>query len=692
MPFSYFVIHRESTRFRLLRLFAFGCLSVALCGPPLLAQSVSTPSGRPGGTLAGTSLQAPPADFDVQARSRQVMAHLSAVIRYYRASLTPIQKVGEPSDALYRDEAVSNAKQVANLAFLSGRGEATLLSAYAKRAGAPEQPSAEGEAEKLQAAQSRVAKRIEDLKTQQRAIADQLQHARGKAAQALRAEQGQVEGQLELSAAMSDALDKIVGMSDTRGQTGLAGDVDRLERTAPELTDSKTKVVPVTLESFSSASSAGVSSQAAVLFQLLSTRNAIDRSIADEEALHTQALDLRTPLTKIVRSLMQKGQELSQQQPVSPAATNAPGNAAGKVVGNAAGSTVGNAVTSTTNSTASPGQTREIFDSVTSTFKALSTAAVPLSQEIITLEQGRSNLIAWREAVQTEYLSVLRSLLLRMLVIAIALGVLLGVGEVWRRVTTRYVHDLRRRRQLLGMRKIVIGVLSALVVLFGFVTQFNSLATFAGFITAGLAVGLQTILLSVAAYFFIVGRYGVRVGDRITVAGVTGDVIEVGLVRFYVMELAGSGTELQSTGRVAVFSNAILFQAGTPLYKQLPGTEYAWHEMTAKLEATADYRKASAAVLASIEKVYDGYRSRIEQQQRSVEGWMNARIGAPIVESRLLLVENGLQLLVRFPVEIRKASGIDQQVTEAVLRLMQEDESVKQAVTGPPAIKAAVKG
>ena len=53
-----------------------------------------------------------------------------------------------------------------------------------------------------------------------------------------------------------------------------------------------------------------------------------------------------------------------------------------------------------------------------------------------------------------------------------------------------------------------------------------------------------------------------RVGDRITVAGVTGDVIEVGLVRFYMMELAGSGTELHSTGRVAVFANSILFQTG----------------------------------------------------------------------------------------------------------------------------------
>jgi hypothetical protein len=64
-------------------------------------------------------------------------------------------------------------------------------------------------------------------------------------------------------------------------------------------------------------------------------------------------------------------------------------------------------------------------------------------------------------------------------------------------------------------------------------------------------------------------------------------VFEVGLVRFYRMELAGSGIEMNPTGRVAVFSNAVLFQAGTPLYKQMPGTGYAWHELIVKLSDTA---------------------------------------------------------------------------------------------------------
>jgi small-conductance mechanosensitive channel len=254
------------------------------------------------------------------------------------------------------------------------------------------------------------------------------------------------------------------------------------------------------------------------------------------------------------------------------------------------------------------------------------------------------------------------------------------------------VHDVRRRRQLLVVRRLLVGFLTGLVLIFGFVTQFSSLATFAGFITAGIAVGLQTILLSVAAYFFIIGRFGIKVGDRISIGAVTGDVVEVGIVRFYVMEMAGSGTDLYATGRVAVFSNAVLFQAGTPLFKQMPGTQYAWHELTVKLSQDADYRAAVQEITKALQGVYDGYRDQVERQHRKLELWMDSGADLPGIQSNLLLVDGGLQFWVRFPVIIRQAAAVDEKMTEALLHLMASDPKVKAAVSGAPVIKAAVKG
>lgn len=652
------------------------------------AEAASPPKPK---LSAPVTLLPPPDSFNVTDRGHQVLSHLNAVVRFFRMAIAPIQKVGEPSDMLYRDQALAQATQVADLAFQSGRADAALIAAFerqtAPQAGAP----AEGEAQKLQTVRANVTQRLADLKAQLPQLEQQRNLAKPKQRAAIEQQREQVEGDIELYTAMSDSIKKIALTSDAGANGGLAGDIDRLQHSVPELAAGRAKTIASTpLENLSAARSAGVSSQAVVLIQLLGTRHSIDLWVNETDALHDQATALRTPMTQLVRSVISNGQALSRQ---AEAATAAPVSAPVS----APKSTQGTAAAAKAPAVSQPPiddvqAVRRRYDQVTATFNALSAALVPLTQEIITLEQSRANLLVWRAVVASEYQDVLQHLLLQVLAIALALGALLVLSKLWQRATLRYVHEARRRRQLMVTRRVVIYFLSGIILIFGFVTQFSSLATFAGFITAGIAVGLQTILLSVAAYFFIVGRYGVRVGDRITVVGVTGDVIEVGLVRFYMMELAGSGTELQPTGRIAVFANSVLFQSGTPLYRQMPGAEYAWHELSVTLSAKADYARASSSLSKLVEDIYSEYKQRIESQHLQVESWMDAPIPSPTVDSRMQLVEGGVQLYVRYPVELREASQTDQKVTHAVVTLMEQDAEVKEAISSPPIIRAIVKG
>ena len=168
-------------------------------------------------------------------------------------------------------------------------------------------------------------------------------------------------------------------------------------------------------------------------------------------------------------------------------------------------------------------------------------------------------------------------------------------------------------------------------------------------------------------------------------------MIEVGLVRFYMMELVGTGTELHSTGRVAVFANSVLFQTGTPIYKQMPGTEYAWHELIAKLNGNADVKAASEAILKAVNGVYATYSERIEGQHKQVENWMGTALPSPTVESRLQLADGGLQFAVLFPVQLNDAAATDQKIAEVLVAEMRAEGPLKAGVTELPAIKAAVK-
>jgi hypothetical protein len=513
---------------------------------------------------------------DVEARSQDILGHLNKVIQFYQLTRQPIQKAGEPNDVVYRDQATDLSTQVAQFAFQSAKAQAGLMAGLH---GSDTTTQDGSQQQKIQAAAANVESQISDLNHQVTALDQQIAVAKPKNLAALQAQKKQLQGALDLSNAMKEALGKIVGMAGAAGGSGLAGDIARLQSSVPDL-QSKNKTPASLLETIDSAQSSGITTQASVLIDLLGTRHDLSTLLYAEDNLHKQALSLRTPLLAVLRGLIQQGQELSQQAVRAGQGGPVPEN--------------------TGAASAAPATGQPTIQVITTQFKTLSGATVPLSQEIIVLEQSRANLLAWQTSVNQEYDEILHAILRRVIVILIALGIIVAGGEIWRRATNKYVQDLRRRRQFLIVRRVVVGFLSVIVILFGFVTQFNSLATFAGFITAGIAVGLQTILLSVAAYFFIIGRYGIKVGDRITIAAVTGDVIDVGLVRFYMMELAGTGSELNPTGRVAVFSNAVLFQAGTPLYKQIPGTRFAWHELTLKLTDGANYKLISVAVVGAI--------------------------------------------------------------------------------------------
>src|SRR5207237_4827995 len=139
--------------------------------------------------------------------------------------------------------------------------------------------------------------------------------------------------------------------------------------------------------------------------------------------------------------------------------------------------------------------------------------------------------------------------------LAALIAVVFARGELWRQTTFRYVHDVRRRYQFLLLRRVAMWTAVVLIVVLAFATQLGSAVTFAGLLTAGVAVALQNVIVSVVGYFFLIGKYGLRVGDRVQISGVTGEVVEIGLVRIHLMELGGSGGN-RRRGRVVTFSSS----------------------------------------------------------------------------------------------------------------------------------------
>jgi small-conductance mechanosensitive channel len=623
---------------------------------------------QPGSTSNSPSSSQTPANIlpPIQLDGSAALHHLNQVIGWYRHSTTGIQSVGLPSDAIYQDNTQSLAAQAVRLAFQSAKAETALITVQQKTSGGNETSGETTQQQSLAEMQAKTSSRIDQLQLQIESFNQQIAKAAASRRSNLISQRDALQGELELQKALLDAIQKMSSFVETNGEItgGLEGGVNQLARSIPEVlgapsaSPQKPAAAPAAKPSL--ANSGGLISEAMTLYDYMSSAHRIDEILKETDYTRGVAEQLRTPLRDALRATIQQSQKLASQAPASDAQQIQ--------------------------------AERHDFQELTERFKQLSAALLPLSQEIIVLNDSKTNFDEWRNSITRESKYVLRSVLLRVFGIALALGVILVLSEIWRRITFRYVGDPRRRRQFLVMRRVVIGFLIVIVLTLGFVSEFSSLATFAGFITAGIAVGLQTVLLSVAAYFFIVGRYGIRVGDRISVAGVTGDVVDIGLVRLYLMELAGTGLDLYPTGRIVVFSNSVLFQTGTPLFKQIPGTEYAWHEVVVMIAPDGNHKEAQEKLLAAVTAVYSGYREEIERQHAAIERRVDIQVDIPSPVARLQFADAGLELLVRYPVEIRKAPDVDEEMTRKVLELIETDAALKAAVAGIPKIRTAVKG
>lgn len=82
----------------------------------------------------------------------------------------------------------------------------------------------------------------------------------------------------------------------------------------------------------------------------------------------------------------------------------------------------------------------------------------------------------------------------------------------------------------------------------------------------------------------------------------------------------------------------------------------------------------------------------IGRQYGDIEMCVEIRLRMPSPEPRLQFGGSGLEFMVRYPVEIRKASEVDDNITRKWLEMMAAEASPKTAIAGSPKIPEAVKG
>ncbi len=252
------------------------------------------------------------------------------------------------------------------------------------------------------------------------------------------------------------------------------------------------------------------------------------------------------------------------------------------------------------------------------------------------------------------------------LTVALVVG-LLVVAWVVNRLVARGFADAEQR---FNARRIVRAVTWFVAVL-GLIVIWQplggNLAPTLGLATAGLAFAMQEAIGAVAGWFNITFGSIFRVGDRVQMGGVQGDVIDVSLLKTRLMEIGDDANTTwlggrQYTGRVVTVSNKATFT--DPVYNYSMFFEYIWEEIEVAIPHHADWRGASRVLEE------EARRQASAEGAREAMDAVRQRFPVPDteVEPRVFASadETYMRLAVRFVVPIRSARSVKDDITRRI--------------------------
>jgi len=562
----------------------------------------------------------------------QLLGFLNQTVGWYGRLDAEGQLADQPTDVLYVNDDRQLAAQIVARSFEFAKAYAPLLAA--QEVSAPAATASE-RYQRLAKNAASAADRMRRDQAALEALRQQLPATSGHDRELLAARIAEAESRVALAQTRNETLSGMLAFVNGTATSGtnsdLSSQIAALEQTVPAASASSAAAIAAAAHKPPPAGIVGLITD---LFSLNQKDYALQRSIRTADELSKAGRAFTSPMVAVLRQLTQRGDEL--------------------------------AALPESNDVAVIGQRKAELDSLAVRMRQLSAAMLPLTKRRILLDTYKQNLTRWRSSVIEQYRGELRRVIFRAVTLAVMLLLVFAFSALWRRVTFRYIQDVRRRHQFLLLRRIVTLIVVAGVIAAGFATDVGSLTTFAGFLTAGIAIALQDVILSVAGYFVIIGKYGIRVGDRVQIAHVSGEVLEVGLVWMYLMEFEARGRDQLPTGRIVEFPNAVVFDHSAGIFKQLPGTRYLWHEVSVTVPANVDYRAVQQRMLDAVNSVFADYGDVVQQQHREMERMLRLTMPPPHPRSRLRVAANGVEVTIRYPVELERAPEIDDRITAAV--------------------------
>lgn len=210
-----------------------------------------------------------------------------------------------------------------------------------------------------------------------------------------------------------------------------------------------------------------------------------------------------------------------------------------------------------------------------------------------------------------------------------------------------------------------IGIICVVPVIYN---RINYLPTILAFTGAGLVISLKDITLNFIGWFLIHNNNGFSLGDRIEIDGVKGDVVNIGIMKFTLLEVNKDDFSDQSTNRLVHIPNH--FTIIKKILVSSEKMEFIWDEVNILLTFDSDFEIAETIcnnILKDIIGIND-HKKEIEDNFRGLSEnyWLKIGITTPIVYTNIQ--KDGILLSLRFLTRVIEKRDLRSKISKRILK------------------------
>jgi small-conductance mechanosensitive channel len=241
----------------------------------------------------------------------------------------------------------------------------------------------------------------------------------------------------------------------------------------------------------------------------------------------------------------------------------------------------------------------------------------------------------------------------------------------------RKITNMKSRYQWRKIISTSIAVLGIIIVGRLWYEGVQSIATYLGLLSAGIAIALKDIIANFAGWIFIISRKPFEVGDRIQIGKQAGDVIDLSIFEFSLLEIGNWVDADQSTGRIIHIPNGKIFTQDLANYDK--GFKYIWNEIRVVITFESNWQKAKKILLKIANKKSENITAPVERQiKRAARKFLiYYKHLTPIVYTDVK--DNGIQLTIRHLCETRKRRGYTEAIWEDILKAFSKHKDIELA-------------